>query len=50
MFVILFGVSRKSFAYHDKDGSGRLNYEESIIFFSNFMALWEPFAEALSVF
>lgn len=41
-------VILQSFKYHDKDGSGTLTYDESIIFFSNFMALWEPFAETMS--
>jgi len=41
-------VILQSFKYHDKDESGTLTYDESIIFFSNFMALWEPFAETMS--
>lgn len=41
-------VIRKSFQYHDKDSSGMLTYDESIVFFSNFVALWEPFAEVMS--
>lgn len=41
-------VIRKSFQYHDKDSSGMLTYDESIVFFSNFVALWEPFAEIMS--
>mmetsp|Transcript_6267 Transcript_6267/g.12891 ORF Transcript_6267/g.12891 Transcript_6267/m.12891 type:complete len:383 (+) Transcript_6267:56-1204(+) len=41
-------VIKRSFKYHDKDGSGTLSYDEGIIFFSNFISLWEPFGELMS--
>ncbi|CAJ1409116.1 unnamed protein product [Effrenium voratum] len=41
-------VIKRSFKYHDKDNSGTLTQDEGIIFFSNFMALWEPFGELMS--
>jgi len=41
-------VIKKTFQYHDKDNSGTLTYDEGIIFFSNFIALWEPFGELMS--
>lgn len=41
-------VIKRSFKYHDKDGSGSLSYDEGIIFFSNFISLWEPFGELMS--
>jgi len=39
---------KKIFAYHDKDNSGILTYDESIIFFSNFMALSGPYMQCLA--
>ncbi|CAK8986603.1 unnamed protein product [Durusdinium trenchii] len=41
-------VIKRSFSYHDKDNSGALTYDESMIFFSNFVALYEPFMETIS--
>ncbi|CAJ1359616.1 unnamed protein product [Effrenium voratum] len=41
-------VIKRSFNYHDKDNSGTLTHDEGVIFFSNFMALWEPFGELMS--
>lgn len=39
-------VIKKTFAYHDKDSSGCLSYDESIIFFANYVELVGPFLEA----
>jgi len=39
-------IIKKTFAYHDKDSSGALSYDESIIFFSNYVELVGPFLEA----
>ena len=41
-------VIKQSFKHHDKDNSGTLSHDEGVIFFSNFMALWEPFGELMS--
>ncbi|CAJ1337451.1 unnamed protein product [Effrenium voratum] len=39
-------VIKKTFAYHDKDNSGALTYDESIIFFSNYAERLGPFMES----
>eukprot|EP00440_Ansanella_granifera_P005215 gb/GFBE01005655.1/.p1 GENE.gb/GFBE01005655.1/~~gb/GFBE01005655.1/.p1 ORF type:complete len:317 (+),score=123.17 gb/GFBE01005655.1/:1-951(+) len=39
-------IIKKAFKYHDKDGSGVLEYDESIIFFSNFAELLGPFMQS----
>lgn len=41
-------IIKRSFKYHDKDNSGTLSYDESIIFFSNFISLWESFGGLMS--
>ncbi|CAE7855423.1 CMD1 [Symbiodinium necroappetens] len=38
-----------TFAYHDKDDSGTLSYDESIIFFANFAALCDPYMDCISL-
>lgn len=37
-----------TFDYHDKDNSGSLSYDESIIFFANFVALCDPYMYCIS--
>eukprot|EP00931_Biecheleriopsis_adriatica_P056220 TRINITY_DN33304_c0_g1_i1.p1 TRINITY_DN33304_c0_g1~~TRINITY_DN33304_c0_g1_i1.p1 ORF type:complete len:352 (+),score=88.86 TRINITY_DN33304_c0_g1_i1:80-1057(+) len=39
-------IIKKAFAYHDKDGSGVLEYDESIVFFSNYVSLLGPYLES----
>ena len=37
-----------TFDYHDKDNNGSLSYDESIIFFANFVALCDPYMDCIS--
>jgi Ca2+-binding EF-hand superfamily protein len=39
-------IIKKAFAYHDKDGSGALDKDESLIFFSNYADMLPPFLES----
>eukprot|EP00930_Biecheleria_cincta_P049172 TRINITY_DN34413_c0_g1_i1.p1 TRINITY_DN34413_c0_g1~~TRINITY_DN34413_c0_g1_i1.p1 ORF type:complete len:339 (+),score=99.07 TRINITY_DN34413_c0_g1_i1:86-1018(+) len=39
-------IIKKAFAYHDKDGSGALDKDESLIFFSNYADMLVPFLES----